>query len=121
MTVVIVGGGPAGMTLAYLLSSNGVGVRVLERHPDFDREFRGELVQPASVAALGSLGILERLAQRGLAIRDVERRLLVGPRREVLGFLRRAGEKGMLISQPGLLALLHEACGRFETYRADFS
>lgn len=39
--VVIVGAGPAGMMLAYQLASNGVRVRVLERHPDFEREFRG--------------------------------------------------------------------------------
>jgi 2-polyprenyl-6-methoxyphenol hydroxylase-like FAD-dependent oxidoreductase len=37
--VVIVGAGPAGMMLAYQLVSSGVKVRVLERHPDFQREF----------------------------------------------------------------------------------
>ncbi|HZX65857.1 MAG TPA: FAD-dependent oxidoreductase, partial [Myxococcales bacterium] len=50
--VVIVGGGPAGMLLAYQLASNGVDVTVLERHPDFDREFRGELLQASVVEEL---------------------------------------------------------------------
>lgn len=118
--IVIVGAGPAGLTLAWLLVSNGIEVHVLERHVDFEREFRGELVQPSSVAAFGTLGILEALAERGLAIANVERRLLVGLHREVMAFFRTAGEQGMLISQPGLLQLLHEACSRFPHYRIDF-
>jgi 2-polyprenyl-6-methoxyphenol hydroxylase-like FAD-dependent oxidoreductase len=40
--VVIVGAGPAGTTLAYLLARRGVGVTVLEMHHDFARAFRGE-------------------------------------------------------------------------------
>jgi 2-polyprenyl-6-methoxyphenol hydroxylase-like FAD-dependent oxidoreductase len=40
--VVIIGAGPAEMFLAYLLVPNGIAVRVLERHTDFKREFRGE-------------------------------------------------------------------------------
>src|SRR5690349_4848419 len=118
--IVIAGAGPAGMTLAYLLVSNGLTVRVLERHPDFEREFRGELIQPSSVRALEKLGILAVLAERGLAIPNVERRLLVGHRREVMTAVRSRGEKGMLISQPGLLALLHEECSKYPTYRLDF-
>lgn len=109
------------MTLAYLLASNGVAVRVLERHPDFEREFRGELVQPSSVAALAKLGILSALSARGLAIPNVDRRMFVGARRQVMRAVTTGGEKGMLISQPGFLQLLHEACSRFPTYRMDFA
>jgi CheY-like chemotaxis protein len=36
--IVIIGAGPAGMMLAYQLASNGVAVRVLERHRDFERD-----------------------------------------------------------------------------------
>ena len=38
--VVIVGAGPAGMALAYLLARRGVGVTVLETHLDFARVSR---------------------------------------------------------------------------------
>src|SRR5262249_26392733 len=38
--VLIVGAGPAGMALAYLLARRGVGVTVLETHLDFGRVFR---------------------------------------------------------------------------------
>ena len=44
--VVIVGGGPAGMVLGLLLARAGLQVTVLERNPDFEREFRGEILQP---------------------------------------------------------------------------
>jgi 2-polyprenyl-6-methoxyphenol hydroxylase-like FAD-dependent oxidoreductase len=44
--VLIVGGGPAGMVLALLLAQNGRAVTVIEKNPDFEREFRGEVLQP---------------------------------------------------------------------------
>ncbi len=116
--IVIAGAGPAGMMLAYQLASNGVEVRVLEQHPDFEREFRGELIGPSVLPVLDSLGILPRLVERGLARRDVERRMFVGPRRRVT--LPMGKELGALVSQPGLLALLHEQCSRFPSYRMDF-
>lgn len=117
---VIIGAGPAGMTLAYLLASNGRPVRVLERHPDFEREFRGELLQPSSLGPLSAIGLLDILAQRGMTIPDVERRLLVGPSREVMTALRTRLEKGMLVSQPGYLSVLHDACSKYPHYQLDF-
>ncbi|WP_425160350.1 FAD-dependent oxidoreductase, partial [Candidatus Binatus sp.] len=41
---VIVGAGPAGALLAYLLARRGVAVTLLERQTDFSREFRGEIL-----------------------------------------------------------------------------
>jgi 2-polyprenyl-6-methoxyphenol hydroxylase-like FAD-dependent oxidoreductase len=37
----IIGGGPAGMVLGFLLARAGVDVVVLEKHADFLRDFRG--------------------------------------------------------------------------------
>ncbi|MFL5380724.1 MAG: FAD-dependent oxidoreductase, partial [Myxococcales bacterium] len=74
--VVIAGGGPAGMVLAYQLASNGVDVTVLERHPDFDREFRGELLQAPIVEALENAGLMRILLERGLALPGIRRRML---------------------------------------------
>jgi 2-polyprenyl-6-methoxyphenol hydroxylase-like FAD-dependent oxidoreductase len=61
--IVIVGAGPAGMMLAYQLASNGIQVRVLERHPDFEREFRGELMQRSVIEQLENAGILRLLVK----------------------------------------------------------
>jgi 2-polyprenyl-6-methoxyphenol hydroxylase-like FAD-dependent oxidoreductase len=116
--VVIAGAGPAGMVLAYQLVTNGVPVRVLEQHPDFDREFRGELLGPSVLPALDQLGVLPLLVSRGLARRGVARQMFVGSTRKVT--LPGGPELGALISQSGLLALLHELCARHAHYQLDF-
>jgi 2-polyprenyl-6-methoxyphenol hydroxylase-like FAD-dependent oxidoreductase len=105
------------MMLAYQLASHDVPVRVLERHPDFEREFRGELIGPSVLPLLEQLGLLPILVARGLAREGVERRMFVGGTRRVT--LPSGNELGALISQPGLLALLHELCGRHPSYRFD--
>jgi 2-polyprenyl-6-methoxyphenol hydroxylase-like FAD-dependent oxidoreductase len=55
----IVGGGPAGLLLGLLLAKRGAGVLVLEGHEDFEREFRGEVLQPSTAHLLDELGLLE--------------------------------------------------------------
>ena len=55
--VAIVGAGPAGASLAFLLASRGVQVSLIERRRDFAREFRGEILLPSGVKALRSMGI----------------------------------------------------------------
>lgn len=106
------------MVLAYQLASNGVPVRVLEQHPDFDRELRGELIGPSVLPALEQLGWMKLLLARGLARTGVQRRMFVGATREVV--LPGGVERGALISQPGLLALLDELCRRAGNYAIDF-
>jgi len=55
--VAIVGAGPAGALLAYLLSSRGIETVLIERQTDFSREFRGEVLMPSGVRALGDAGV----------------------------------------------------------------
>ncbi|MBM3226660.1 MAG: FAD-binding protein, partial [Candidatus Tectomicrobia bacterium] len=57
--VCIVGGGPAGLLLGLLLAKRGAEVIVLEGHSTFDREFRGEVLQPSTAHLLDELGLLE--------------------------------------------------------------
>ena len=45
----VVGGGPAGMMLGYLLGRAGVDTLVLEKHADFFRDFRGDTVHPSTL------------------------------------------------------------------------
>jgi 2-polyprenyl-6-methoxyphenol hydroxylase-like FAD-dependent oxidoreductase len=54
----IVGGGPAGLMLGLLLAKRGADVLVLEGHEDFEREFRGEVLQPSTAHLLDALGLL---------------------------------------------------------------
>jgi 2-polyprenyl-6-methoxyphenol hydroxylase-like FAD-dependent oxidoreductase len=58
-TCCIVGGGPAGVMLGYLLARAGVQVTVLEKHKDFFRDFRGDTVHPSTMQLMKELGILE--------------------------------------------------------------
>ncbi|KJK59423.1 FAD-dependent oxidoreductase [Saccharothrix sp. ST-888] len=57
MSVVISGGGPAGMMLGLLLSRAGVEVTVLEKHGDFLRDFRGDTVHASTVRLMDELGL----------------------------------------------------------------
>jgi 2-polyprenyl-6-methoxyphenol hydroxylase-like FAD-dependent oxidoreductase len=55
----IVGGGPAGMMLGYLLGRAGVRTVVLEKHGDFLRDFRGDTVHPSTLLIMEELGLLQ--------------------------------------------------------------
>jgi 2-polyprenyl-6-methoxyphenol hydroxylase-like FAD-dependent oxidoreductase len=60
----IVGGGPAGMMLGFLLARAGVEVVVLEKHADFLRDFRGDTIHPSTLELMHELGILEDFLKR---------------------------------------------------------
>ena len=62
--LVIVGGGPAGMMAGLLFARAGCTVRVLEKHADFFRDFRGDTVHPSTMEILDQLGMLERFLER---------------------------------------------------------
>src|ERR1700741_2876861 len=55
----IVGGGPAGMMLGYLLGRAGIDVVVLEKHADFFRDFRGDTVHPSTLPVMDELGLID--------------------------------------------------------------
>jgi 2-polyprenyl-6-methoxyphenol hydroxylase-like FAD-dependent oxidoreductase len=55
----IVGGGPAGMMLGFLLARAGVDVTVLEKHADFFRDFRGDTIHPSTLEIVYELGMLD--------------------------------------------------------------
>lgn len=60
-TCCVVGGGPAGAVLALLLARGGVSVTLLERHGDFDRDFRGDTLHPSVLEIMEQLGLAEAL------------------------------------------------------------
>ena len=61
-SVIIVGAGPAGGVLAYLLAKTGIKVTVLERHIDFHREFRGEILMPSGLQPLAQIGLWQQFS-----------------------------------------------------------
>lgn len=65
----VVGGGPAGMVLGLLLARGGIDTVVLEKHPDFLRDFRGDTVHASTLTLLDELGL-------GSAFADLPHRLM---------------------------------------------
>ncbi len=55
----IAGGGPAGIILGFLLARAGIDVIILEKWPDFFRDFRGDTIHPSTMEVLHELGLLE--------------------------------------------------------------
>jgi 2-polyprenyl-6-methoxyphenol hydroxylase-like FAD-dependent oxidoreductase len=63
-TCCIVGGGPAGIMLGFLLARAGVDVLVLEKRKDFFRDFRGDTIHPSTLELLHELELLEEFLRQ---------------------------------------------------------
>ena len=57
----MVGAGPGGLMLALLLARRGVAVTLLEAHPTFERDFRGDTIHPSTLEILDEIGLAEAL------------------------------------------------------------
>ena len=62
--IVVVGGGPAGTTVATMLARKGLSVILLER-ANFPRDHVGESLLPASMPILKELGVITEVEQSG--------------------------------------------------------
>ncbi|MGC2713242.1 MAG: FAD-dependent monooxygenase, partial [Pseudolabrys sp.] len=83
-TCCIAGGGPAGMMLGFLLARAGVPVIILEKHPDFLRDFRGDTVHPSTLEMIYELGLLDEfLKLPHSVVRQVS--MQIGKDRVVIG------------------------------------
>jgi 2-polyprenyl-6-methoxyphenol hydroxylase-like FAD-dependent oxidoreductase len=64
-TVLIVGAGPTGLTLACALARSGVPFRLIEAAPGPQRGSRGKGIQPRTLEVFGDLGIVDRVLANG--------------------------------------------------------
>ncbi|RJT06740.1 FAD-dependent monooxygenase [Halococcus sp. IIIV-5B] len=119
--VVVVGAGPGGAVLSYLLARSGVETLLLERHRDLDREFRGFGFQPDALRLFDEMDLLDPildLDHREVRVGEVS---VYDRSYEVFDFDDIPGpyDFALLMEQPPLLETIIEAASAFEcfTYR----
>src|SRR5688500_9521443 len=84
--LIVVGGGPAGVMAGLLFARAGCRVKVLEKHADFFRDFRGDTVHPSTMEILDQLGMLDRFLKRPhnrvakAEVRSADRNWTIGDR-----------------------------------------
>ena len=114
--VVIVGAGPAGAGLAWLLASRGIAVTLIERQRDFAREFRGEGLMKSGRDALLEMGLEKPFAEvpqvtpQGIDV-HVDARLALS-----LTFPD-ADLAPRMVSQPAMLEMLVSYCAEQPGFR----
>lgn len=66
-TVLIAGSGPTGLTLAVDLARRDIGVRIIDKSPQFPRSSRAKGPNPRSLEVLEDLGVVEQVLAAGSA------------------------------------------------------
>ena len=107
--------------LALLLARRGVAVTLLEAHPTFERDFRGDTIHPAILEILDEIGIADRLhalphvKMYGPTIPDStgEQTLLFDFRR----LLKTRFPYIMWVPQPIFLGFIAEEAGKYPSFR----
>lgn len=116
--VAVVGAGPGGTTLAYLLARSGVDVRLLERQRDLDRTFRGYLFQPLVLRMFDEMGVLDSVLE--LDHQTVQTPSLNAYGRSIPVFDFSAYDerygKAVLMEQPPLLGHLIDRADDFDPF-----
>jgi len=122
MGVLIVGGGPAGVTTGYLLARAGIDVRIVERETDFERVFRGEGIMPSGMDALHEMGLTDLV--NSLPTRVLESWDMYIDGQEIFSVpepYEDLGERALrVIPQGQFLAGVVEEASKYSNFRFDF-
>jgi 2-polyprenyl-6-methoxyphenol hydroxylase-like FAD-dependent oxidoreductase len=115
--VVVVGAGPAGLTLGLLLAQRGINVKLIEVSRNFQRSLRGEALMPSGLAAIAQMGLadlVEKIPHSPLDAWEfyIENR----PIFRVDEPMEAGGQSCTLISQSAFLAGVLERAQQYEGF-----
>lgn len=114
-SAIIVGAGPAGATLAYLLARRGVAITMLERQTEFGREFRGEVLMPSGLDALEQAGLgVEAHDLPRLPIRTME--IFRGATKVISLPLTDLQRSVTIVPQPPMLEMIAAEAAKFSGF-----
>jgi 2-polyprenyl-6-methoxyphenol hydroxylase-like FAD-dependent oxidoreductase len=114
----IVGGGPGGAILALLLARQGIPVILIERHSDFERDFRGDTLHASVLELLDAMGLAERLLQlRHAKVSGLSLPISRGSARvELFGALRTNFPYITVMAQSAFLSFITEEARRYPSF-----
>ncbi|QLG61594.1 FAD-dependent monooxygenase [Halorarum salinum] len=116
--VVVVGAGPGGAVLSYLLARSGVDVTLVERERTFEREFRGFGWSPGVVELFDRMGLLSDLLDLDHEIVTEGAATLYGERVELfdVGSLDARHPYVLMMEQPALLELVVSRAAEYDGF-----
>ena len=116
--VVIVGCGPGGAVLAYLLARSGVDVALLERASTFEREYRGFGWNPGVIRLFDEMGLLDDVLDLAHETVTEGSFSLYGEEVPVLDFdlLDTDYPYGLMMEQPALLECLVDHASEYDQF-----
>lgn len=120
---VVVGGGPGGAVLAYLLARAGRRVTLLEARSDFARRFRGDSLAPPVMEWLDALGLADDVLARPHATADAFtwHTPTAAYRIADYGSASRRFPHYVLVPQPEFLGLLTTRAAELPGFRLEMS
>ncbi|WP_445492413.1 FAD-dependent monooxygenase [Niallia sp. 03133] len=115
--VCIVGAGPGGALLAYLLGKANISTILLERHENTNKEFRGEHLNEEGEKVLRHAGIYEMLQKKGVLLMDRVDYVHKGKVVKTIHPAQNIGHTGIHVPQSHLLNLLIKEASQFPSFR----
>lgn len=114
--VCIIGAGPAGALLAYLLASHQISTILVERHASINKEFRGEHLNETGEEILRKYGLFEDLEKIGLLRMNAVEYWDEGKMIKQILPNEKIGHVGIHVPQKHLLGLLLEKSMPLDAY-----
>ncbi len=117
--ITIIGAGPAGMMLAWLLVKNKTRVKLIERHLDFSREFRGEGIQESVMKHLEDFNLLSPIMTNKMGVRAEAARVFFNELPvAVLKGSRQGSDFGIILHQEKFLKFLHDELSNSDLFQS---